>query len=115
MTKGMGGGRGGGVQGGGWGGGGGSLNTFAWSLLRIIFVQKPLYRYQLNSYGVRLFSDRQTVIQTDRQTDRFTRTHTYTHTSARTHTDTRARTRAHTRTTHIFSDPDDPNTFSQWK
>ena len=90
MTKGMGGGRGGDVQGGGWGGGG-SLNTFAWSLLRIIFVQKPLYRYQLNSYGVRLFSDRQTVIQTDRQTDRFTRTHTYTHTSARTHTDTRAR------------------------
>ena len=41
------------------------------------------------SYGARLYTDTQTDTQTDRQTD--------------------------TRTTQVFSDPDDPNTFSQWK
>ena len=88
------------VFGDGDGVGGGSLNTFAWSLLRIILVQKPLYRYKLNSNGVRLFSDRQTVIQTDRQTDRYT--HTCTHTSAHTHRHTSARALAYTDNPDIF-------------
>ena len=55
----------------------------------------------------------QTDSYTDRQTDRQIHTHTHIHTHKRAHT--HRHTRAHTRTTHTFSDPDDPNTFSQWK